>query len=62
MAIFLNKKLEVINKLSDINFINKIDEDKPHVKVGILNLMPTLEDTERQLLRALENPVIQVEN
>lgn len=61
MAIFLNKKLEVAEKLNEVNFIDKIDKSLPHVKVGILNLMPTLEDTERQLIVALENPVIQVE-
>ncbi len=61
MAIFLNKKLEVMAKLKNIDFIDKIDDTKPHVKVGILNLMPTLEDTERQLMTALDNPVIQIE-
>jgi homoserine O-succinyltransferase len=31
------------------------------VHIGILNLMPTLEDTERQLIMALDNGVVQVE-
>ncbi len=61
MAILLNKKLEVAAKLTSVNFINEINMDKPHVKVGILNLMPTLEDTERQLIVALDNPILQVE-
>ncbi len=61
MAIFLKRKLEVMAKLKNVEFIDKIDENKPHVKVGILNLMPTLEDTERQLIIALNNPVIQIE-
>lgn len=61
MAIFLNKKLEVAEKLTDIDFISEIDTSKPHVKVGILNLMPTLEDTERQLIIVLDNPILQVE-
>ena len=48
MAIYLKKELEIKEKLKDkVNFISNIDERKPHVKVGILNLMPTLEDTER---------------
>ena len=49
MAILLNKKLEVVDKIKDdVDFIQNIDNNRPHVKVGILNLMPTLEDTERQ--------------
>lgn len=61
MAIFLEKKLEVGDKIkTEVDFISKIDESKPSVKVGILNLMPTLEDTERQLIVALDNPVLQV--
>ena len=51
MAILLKKKLEVMNHLkNEVEFIEKLNEKKPHVKVGILNLMPTLEDTERQLI------------
>ncbi len=62
MAILLHKKLEVVDKLKEeVSFIDKLDLTKPHVKVGILNLMPTLEDTERQLIMALDNPVIQIE-
>lgn len=62
MAIFLSKPLEIKMKIKDdVEFIDKIDNDRPVVKVGILNLMPTLEDTERQLIMALDNPVVQVE-
>ena len=62
MAIFLDKNLEVKETLkNEVDFISKIDETKPKVKVGILNLMPTLEDTERQLIIDLDNPVIQDE-
>lgn len=62
MAIYLKKKLEVQNILNDkVDFISKIDKSKPNVKVGILNLMPTLEDTERQLITVLDNPVVQIE-
>ena len=62
MAIFLKKELEIKEKLKEkINFISNIDERKPHVKVGILNLMPTLEDTERQLLTVLDTKMLQVE-
>ena len=62
MAILLKKKLEVMNHLkSEVEFIEKLNEKKPHVKVGILNLMPTLEDTERQLMVALDTKLLQVE-
>ena len=62
MAIYLKKNLEVQKKLEGkVNFINEIDKNKPYVKVGILNLMPTLEDTERQLITVLDNPVVQIE-
>ena len=62
MAILLNKKLEVANKIKEeVNFITKLNNNKPHVKVGILNLMPTLEDTERQLITALDAKLLQVE-
>jgi len=61
MAIYLKKKLNVINDLKNIEFINKIDENKPHVKIGILNLMPTLEDTERQFIKVLDNQEVQIE-
>ena len=62
MAIFLSKKLEVGEKIKDkVNFITKIDDRKPKVKVGILNLMPTLEDTERQLIMAMDTKMLQVE-
>lgn len=62
MAIYLKKDLEVKEKLKkQIAFIDKINVDLPHVKIGILNLMPTMEDTERQLIIALDNPVVQIE-
>lgn len=62
MAILLKKKLEVMNHLkNEVEFIEKLNEKKPHVKVGILNLMPTLEDTERQLMVALDTKLLQVE-
>lgn len=62
MAIFLKKNLEIKEKLKDtVDFIEELDLNKPNVKIGILNLMPTLEDTERQLLVALDNPVVQIE-
>lgn len=62
MAIFLKKKLEVCELIKDkVEFIDAINLNKPCVKIGILNLMPTLEDTERQLIIALDNPVVQIE-
>ena len=61
MPIYLKKKLEVIKNLSQVKIISQIDSNKPHVKVGILNLMPTLEDTEKQLIEALETRYLQVE-
>lgn len=62
MAIYLKKELEVAKKLKNkVTFISKIDPTNPHVKVGILNLMPTLEDTERQLIEALDTKLLQVE-
>jgi len=62
MALYLDRKLEVMEKIKNqVEFVNKIEQSRPHVKIGILNLMPTLEDTERQLMVALDNPVIQIE-
>ena len=62
MAILLNKKLEIMNKIkNEVDFISKINKQKPHVKIGILNLMPTLEDTERQLIEVLDTRLLQVE-
>lgn len=62
MAIFLKKDLEIKEKIKDqVDFIEELDISQPYVKVGILNLMPTLEDTERQLIMALDNPVVQIE-
>lgn len=62
MAIYLKKELEVKKKIKQqVDFIDKINENLPHVKIGVLNLMPTLEDTERQLMVVLDNPVVQIE-
>ncbi len=62
MAIFLSKNLECIQKLQGkVGFISQIDAQKPHVKVAILNLMPTLEDTERQFLTVLDTKFLQVQ-
>lgn len=62
MAIYLKKELEVKEKIKNqVLFINEINPNLPHVKIGILNLMPTLEDTERQLIVALDNPIVQIE-
>lgn len=62
MAIYLDRNLEIKNKLQgQVEFIDKIDPKKPYVKIGVLNIMPTLEDTERQFIRAFENPVVQVD-
>ncbi len=60
MAIYLKKDLEIKNKLPQIKFLTSLGT-KAHVKVGILNLMPTLEDTERQLMTVLDNPVLDIE-
>lgn len=62
MAIYLKKELEVKEKIKNqVLFINEINPNLPHVRIGILNLMPTLEDTERQLIVALDNPIVQIE-
>ena len=62
MAIYLKKNLEVVKSIqNEVTFISKLDNHKPVVKVGILNLMPTLEDTERQLIMALDTKLLQVE-
>ena len=51
-----------MNKIkNEVYFISKINKQKPHVKIGILNLMPTLEDTERQLIEVLDTRLLQVE-
>lgn len=54
--IFLTKK----KNFSNINIIKEIDKSKPNVKIGILNIMPTLEDTERELLKVLDTNLLQV--
>lgn len=61
MSILLSKKLEVQDKIKGVKFLSELNPKKSHVKVGILNLMPTLEDTERQLIEALDAPLLQVE-
>ena len=61
MAIYLKKDLEVKSKLPTVHFIDSLNPNLPTVKVGILNLMPTLEDTERQLITVLDTPILQVE-
>ena len=62
MAIYLKKNVygkELLNE--EVEFINKLDKNKEVVKVGILNLMPNLEETERDLLRVLDIKGLQVE-
>jgi len=62
MAIYLNKELDIKNKIQNqVEFIDNIDFNRPYVKIGILNLMPTLEDTEKQLIIALDNPIVQID-
>ena len=62
MALYLDKPLELKEKLKNsIDFISRINPSLPNVKIGILNIMPTLEDTERQLMIALDNPVVQID-
>ena len=61
MPILLKKDLNITKFLEDVNFITHLDKSKPYVKVGILNLMPTLEDTERDLIKVLDTKFLQVE-
>lgn len=61
MPILLKKSLKIADSLKDINFISHINTKKPYVKIGILNLMPTLEDTERDLIKVLDTKFLQVE-
>jgi len=62
MAIILKKKLKIEQELKDnIEILRSIDTSKPYVKIGILNLMPNLEDTEKDLIRMLDNQFMQVE-
>ena len=61
MPILLKQPLKIAKRLEDVNFISHLDTSKPHVKVGILNLMPTLEDTERDLIKVLDTKFLQVE-
>ena len=61
MPILLKQPLKIAKRLEDVNFISHLDTSKPYVKVGILNLMPTLEDTERDLIKVLDTKFLQVE-
>ncbi len=62
MAIYLKKDIPIKNTLTNkVTFISNLNKSLPHVKVGILNLMPTLEDTERQLIEVLDTKLLQVE-
>ena len=61
MPILLKQPLKIAKRLEDVNFISHLDPSKPYVKVGILNLMPTLEDTERDLIKVLDTKFLQVE-
>ena len=60
MAIYLKKDLPIKETLKEIKFISKLSIKKS-VKIGILNLMPTLEDTEKELMLALDNPILDIE-
>ena len=60
MSLFLKKKLRVEDKLKDITFVDKLD-NKPVLKIGVLNLMPNLEDTERDILKLLDDPMLLIE-
>ena len=51
MAIYLKNKVKG----------KELDKNKNTIKVGILNLMPNLEETERDLLRVLDVKGLQVE-
>lgn len=61
MAIFLDKKLNVCDYLKEVNFIPILDKNKPYKTVGILNLMPDLEKTEKDILKLLDVPFMQIE-
>ncbi len=61
MAIYLKDNLPVKKRLPEVQFVNNLTTSKYHVKIGILNLMPTLEDTEYQLIKVLDNPLITIE-
>lgn len=61
MAIYLKKDLPIKKRLPEIKFVKNLKDAKINVKVGILNLMPTLEDTEYQLIKVLDNPLMTIE-
>ena len=61
MAIYLKKELEVKAKLPKVNFIDKINANLPKVKVGILNLMPDLEETEKEFRSILKSKTLDIE-
>ena len=61
MALYLDKPLELKEKLkNDIDFINEIDPSRPSVNIVIINIIQTIEYTERQLMIALDNPVFKI--
>lgn len=60
MAIILNKKLKITNELKNIEILDKPRKNKSLVRIGVLNLMPNLEETERQLIKMLDNPLIDI--
>lgn len=57
--IFLNSNLRKEDHLKDINFSTNIN-NKPYVSIGILNLMPDLKGTEKDLIKVLDNPIINI--
>ena len=62
MAVYLNKNIKGRELLKEeVDFLSQIDKNKKVIKVGVLNLMPNFEDTERDLLRVLDVKGLQVE-
>ncbi len=61
MGILLKNNLKIKKDLEEVNFLDKLDKKLKTVKIGILNLMPNLEETEKDLLRVLDTPILQVE-
>ena len=61
MPILLTKELPIKSSIKDhVHFISEINPDLPYVNIGILNLMSTLEDTERNLIEVLDTKFLQV--
>ena len=65
MPVLINKTIPAFNTLSDENiFVMTEDrgasQDIRPIEIAILNLMPTKEDTETQLMRLLSNSPLQV--